>query len=110
MSNIRRFVACLGFASAVSASMPSLAESGKAFPRGTEGSLASAPRDFGAVALGASLPLRADVQPTTGTTSSGKMSGKKKAWIIVASVLGAVAIGAAVGNHGGGGSGSGGGY
>jgi hypothetical protein len=37
------------------------------------------------------------------------MSGKKKAWIIVGSVLGALAIGAAVSNHGGGGSGSGGG-
>ena len=68
-----------------------------------------APHGFGVVALGTPLPLRAET-PTTGTTSPGKMSGKKKAWIIVASVLGAVAIGAAVSNHGGGGSGGGGGY
>jgi hypothetical protein len=38
------------------------------------------------------------------------MSGKKKAWIIVASVVGAIAIGAALSNSGGGGSGGGGGY
>ena len=113
MSSIRRIAACLCFALMVPASMPCRAGSGKASSWAYEGGMASAPGGFGAVSLGTSVPLRADTQPTTGTTSSGKMSGKKKAWIIVASVLGAVAIGAAVSNHGGGGgssSGGGGGY
>jgi hypothetical protein len=44
-----------------------------------------------------------------GSSGSGHMSGKKKAWIIIGSVLGAVAIAAVASNHGGGSSGSGGG-
>jgi len=110
MSSIQRIVASLCFALTVSASMPCRAESGNASSRADKGGIAVAVRGFRAVTLGASLPLKAEMQPTTGTTSSGKMSGKKKAWIIVASVLGAVAIGAAVSHHGGGGSGGGGGY
>lgn len=111
MSNIRWSVACLCFVLALSASMPCRAESGSVASGADAGGVATVPRGFGAFTPGAPLPLRAELQQTTGTTSSGKMSGKKKAWIIVASVLGAVAIGAAVSNHGGGSSsGGGGGY
>jgi len=110
MRSVQKVLSCLVLALTVSASIPSRAETGE-----TPG---VAPRvDFrglqGASALGTALPLKAQMQ-TSGTTSSGGMSGKKKAWIIVGSVLGAVAIGAAVSHHGGGGgsssSGGGGGY
>lgn len=110
MSSVRWNVACLCFVLTLAASVPLRAETGNVPSRVDAGSIAIAPPGFSAVALGTALPLRAEMQQTAGTTSSGKMSGKKKAWIIVASVLGAVAIGAAVGNHGGGSSGGGGGY
>jgi hypothetical protein len=89
MSGVRRVFSCLCLVLAVSAPMPCRADSGT------------------------SWPLKAQMQ-TTGTTgsSSGHMSTKKKTWIIVGCVLGAVAIGVAVSNHGGGGGSSsgGGGY
>ena len=107
MSSVRWIVACSCFALTLSASMPSWAETESALPGPDEGGVATAARGFDALALGTPLPLRADLQQTTATPSSGKMSGKKKAWIIVASVLGAVAIGAAVSNGGGGGGGGG---
>ena len=111
MSTIRRNVACICLALSVLASMPCRAESGNSSSRADEGGIAIAPRGFRAVTLGTPLPLKSEMQQTNGTTSSGKMSGKKKAWIIVASVLGAVAIGVAISNHSGGsGSGGGGGY
>ena len=100
MSRVRWIVACCCFALTLSAAMPSWAETGSAFPRSDEGGIAMAPPGFGAVTLETPLPLRAELQQTTATASSGKMSGKKKAWIIVACVLGAVAIGAAVSNGG----------
>ena len=98
MRSVRKILSGLCLALTVSAPIPCRAESGET-PRGSDG---------GMVTLGTSMPLKAQMQ-TNGTASSGKMSGKKKAWIIVGSVLGAIAIGAAVSNHGGGGSSSGGG-
>ena len=111
MNGLRRIVACLCLALATAASMPCRAESGNTSSREKAAGVALATHGFTPVLLGAAPPLRADMQTATGTNSSGKkMSGKKKAWIIVASVVGAVAIGAALSNSGGGGSSGGGGY
>ena len=110
MNGLRRMAACLSLALTVAASVPCRAESGNTSSRASVAGVALATHGFSPVLLGASPPLRADMQAATGTSSSGKMSGKKKAWIIVASVVGAVAIGAALSNSGGGGSGGGGGY
>jgi hypothetical protein len=103
MRSVQKILSGLCLALMVSASMPCRAESG----RGPGLNL----RDLQApAALGISPPLKAQMQ-TTGTPASGHMSTKKKTWIIVGSVLGAIAIGAAVSSHGGGGSsGGGGGY
>lgn len=110
MNGLRRIVACLCFSLVTAASMPCRAESGNTSPREKAAGVAVAMHGSGPLLLGAAPPLRADMQAATGTTPSGKMSGKKKAWIIVASVVGAIAIGAALSNSGGGGSGGGGGY
>lgn len=107
MRSVRWMVACSCFALTLAASVPGRAETGSVVPRSDEGGIAAAARGFAPLTLETSLPLRAELQQTTATASSGKMSGKKKAWIIVASVLGAVAIGAAVSNGGGGGGGGG---
>jgi len=106
MRSVRKILSSLCLALMVSASMPCRAESGEA-QRGPGLNL----RELQApAALGISPPLKAQMQ-TTGTPASGHMSTKKKTWIIVGSVLGAIAIGAAVSSHGGGGSsGGGGGY
>lgn len=108
MNGLRQIAACLSLVLTAAASMPCRAESGSTSTRGSAAGVALATQGFTPVLLGASPPLRADMQTATGTNSSGKMSGKKKAWIIVASVVGAVAIGAALSNSGGGGSGGGG--
>ena len=106
MSSVRRFLVYLCLALTVSASIPCRAESGNA-SRGSEGGgAAMAQRVFTPTTLGTSFPLKTQMQATE-TTSSGHMSGKKKAWIIVGCVLGAIAIGAAISNHGGGDSGGG---
>jgi hypothetical protein len=107
MRSVQKILSGLCLALMVSASMPCRAESGEANGRGPGLNL----RELQApAALGISPPLKAQMQ-TTGTPSSGHMSTKKKTWIIVGSVLGAIAIGAAVSSHGGGGSsGGGGGY
>jgi hypothetical protein len=98
MRSVQKILSGLCLALMVSASMPCRAE-------GLNLRELQAP-----AALGISPPLKAQMQ-TTGTPSSGHMSTKKKTWIIVGSVLGAIAIGAAVSSHGGGGSsGGGGGY
>jgi len=116
MRSVRKLLSGLCLALIVSASMPCRADSGTP-PHGSNGGgEPTAQRGSGLdlrglqgpVALGTSLPLKAQMQ-TNGTTSSGHMSTKKKTWIIVGSVLGAIAIGAAVSNHGGGGGSSGGG-
>ena len=105
MSSVRQILTCLCLALTVSAPIPCRAESGKT-SRESDGGGATLAQLQGTGTLGTSWPLKAQMQ-TNGTTSSGHMSGKKKAWIIVGSVLGAIAIGAAVSNHGGGGSGGG---
>ena len=115
MSSIRQILTCLCLAMTVSASIPCRAESGKTSRESSGSGVTMAPPDFrsalqglqGTANLGTSLPLKAQMQ-TSGTTSSGHMSGKKKAWIIVGSVLGAIAIAAVVSNQGGGDSGGGG--
>jgi hypothetical protein len=126
MSTFRQSLTCLCLAMIVSASIPCRAESGEPVRGSREGSTLMAPHDLGvdlrapqwtpaagtqfAPSSGAPLPLRAQMQ-ANGSSGSGHMSGKKKAWIIIGSVLGVVAIAAVAGNHGGGGgSGGGGGY
>jgi hypothetical protein len=115
MRSVRKILSCLCLALIASTSIPCRAESGGTPSDGGGATMAQRGSRWdlqglqGTAAPGTSLPLKAQMQTNGTPTSSGHMSGKKKAWIIVGSVLGAIAIGAAVSNHGGGGSGSGGG-
>lgn len=107
MSSVRRVLTSLCVALTVSAAIPCRADSGDATPGSDRAGAMMALPGFGAAPLGTALPLSALMQ-TTATTSSGRMSGKKKAWIIAGAVLGAIAIGVAVSNHHSGGGGGGG--
>lgn len=107
MSSVRRILACLCLVT--SASMPCWAETEKVSPVSDWRAATVYPLGFTPAESSTTFPLNAAIQQTAGmTATSGKMSGKKKAWIIVGSVLGALVIGAAIG-HSSGGSGSGGG-
>lgn len=106
MSSVRQILACLCLVT--SASMPCWAETAKVSPVSDCCVATVAPRGFNLANSKITSPLNAALQQTAGTATHRKMSRKKKTWIIVGSVLGAIVIGAAIG-HSSGGSGSGGG-
>ena len=119
MKRFRQTVTCLCIAMTLSASVPSLAESGRASQASEPGSTpvvqAASKLDLSRLqrtgtwgdqtitSPAAPLPVKVQMQTSRGGWSG--LSTAKKTWIIVGIVVGAAVVVAAVSNHGNGGGG-----